>query len=78
MAANGIMTTAGVVDSGYRGEVIVLLTNLSRYWYPKTIKAGDKIAQMIPIPVLTGEGVMAVEELHEADRGSDGFGSTGR
>jgi dUTPase len=42
------------------------------------IEAGNKIAQMIPIPVLTGEGVLQVEELNEAARGVNGFGSTGR
>jgi dUTPase len=42
--------------------------------------AGDKIAQMIPIPVLTGEGVMEIEAFTEeiTMRGANGFGSTGR
>ena len=52
MAAKGIATTAGVIDAGYRGEVLILMTNLGDS--AREIKAGEKIAQMIPVPVLTG------------------------
>ena len=52
MAARGIATTAGVIDSGYRGEILVLMTNLGET--PVELKAGEKIAQMIPVPILTG------------------------
>src|ERR1035438_5270273 len=51
MAARGIATTAGVIDAGYRGEILVLMTNLGLQ--PLELKAGEKIAQMIPVPVLT-------------------------
>ena len=76
MAAQGITVSGGVIDAGYRGEIIVLLTSDLSY----QIKAGDKIAQMIPIPVLTGEGIMQIEEFTEeiTMRGTNGFGSTGR
>lgn len=76
MASKGIFTTGGVVDAGYRGEIIVLM---SRQWgyFPYKIEAGNKIAQMIPIPVLTGR-VQEVDELSEAARGEKGFGSSGR
>lgn len=76
LASNGVYVVGGVIDAGYRGEIIILMhsTTLGGYM----VKAGDKIAQMIPIPVLTGEGVLQVEELHKAERGAAGFGSTGQ
>jgi dUTP pyrophosphatase len=103
MASKGIIVSAGVVDAGYRGEIVVCMTLLNtkaRYGFKDwealeysnlqplstgalaanpgyLIAAGDKIAQMIPIPVLTGE-VKEVEEFDETARGSSGFGSTGR
>ena len=52
MAARGIATTAGVIDAGYRGEILILMTNLGTTTVE--LKAGEKIAQMIPVPVLTG------------------------
>ncbi|MDR3739714.1 MAG: dUTP diphosphatase [Terracidiphilus sp.] len=75
MAARGLATTGGVIDAGYRGEVLVLMTNLS----PETqeIQAGEKIAQMIPVPVLTS-AVEAVESLEDSRRAEKGFGSSGR
>ncbi len=75
MAARGITTTGGVIDAGYRGEIQILLANLSAD--PVPIAAGDKIAQMIPVPVLTGE-VVCAESLGESTRAEKGFGSSGR
>ncbi len=75
MAAKGIAVTGGVIDAGYRGEIQVLLTNLSDLGI--RIESGDKIAQMIPVPVLTG-GVTVVEDLGESSRATRGFGSSGR
>jgi len=75
MAAHGVATTAGVIDSGYRGEILILMTNLSDA--PVELKAGEKIAQMIPIPVLTGL-VQVVEALELSARAEKGFGSSGR
>jgi dUTP pyrophosphatase len=75
MAARGIATTAGVIDAGYRGEILILMTNLSDA--AVELKAGEKIAQMIPVPVLTGE-VTAVESLEDSARAEKGFGSSGR
>jgi dUTP pyrophosphatase len=75
MAARGIATTAGVIDAGYRGEILVLMTNLGEA--AVELKAGEKIAQMIPVPVLTGE-VETVERLEESARAEKGFGSSGR
>ena len=75
MAARGIATTGGVIDAGYRGEILVLMTNLGET--AVELKAGEKIAQMIPVPVLTG-AVEEVESLEESARAAKGFGSSGR
>ncbi len=75
MAARGVATTAGVIDSGYRGEILVLMTNLGDATVE--LKAGEKIAQMIPVPVLTGE-VEIVENLEDSARAGKGFGSSGK
>jgi dUTP pyrophosphatase len=75
MAARGIATTAGVIDSGYRGEILVLMTNLGDT--AVELKAGEKIAQMIPVPILTGP-VHEVETLEDSARAEKGFGSSGR
>jgi dUTP pyrophosphatase len=74
MAARGIATTAGVIDAGYRGEILILMTNLGDAVIE--LKAGEKIAQMIPIPVLTGH-VETVESLEDSARAGKGFGSSG-
>jgi dUTP pyrophosphatase len=64
----------GTIDPGYRGEVRVILLNLGRE--PYTIRAGDRIAQMI---LAKYEAVEWVEEdLAQSVRGSGGFGSSGR
>jgi dUTP pyrophosphatase len=75
MAARGIATTGGVIDAGYRGEILVLMTNLGET--AVELKAGEKIAQMIPVPVLTGE-VLQVVDLEDSARAAKGFGSSGR
>jgi len=75
MAAKGIATTGGVIDAGYRGEILVLMTNLGDS--AVELKAGEKIAQMIPVPVLTG-AVEEVENLEDSARAEKGFGSSGR
>lgn len=75
MAARGIATTGGVIDAGYRGEILVLMTNLGDATVE--LKAGEKIAQMVPVPVLTGL-VQEVETLEESARAEKGFGSSGR
>ena len=75
MAARRLVLTGGVIDAGYRGEIKVLMENLSDS--PQVINAGDKIANLIPYPVLTGE-VQVVEDLAESKRKGGGFGSSGR
>lgn len=75
IATKGIIVSGGVVDAGYRGEIIVLMTLLGHGKY--AIKAGDKIAQMIPVKADTGYPVALVSRLSSSARGADGFGSTG-
>jgi dUTP pyrophosphatase len=75
MAARGIATTGGVIDAGYRGEILVLMTNLGNA--AVELKAGEKIAQMIPVPVLTGL-IQEVETLEVSARAEKGFGSSGK
>lgn len=75
MAARGVATTAGVIDAGYRGEILILMTNLGEH--PITLAAGEKIAQMIPVPVLTGS-IAEVDALEDSLRAEKGFGSSGK
>jgi dUTP pyrophosphatase len=75
MAARGVATIAGVIDAGYRGEILILMANLGEA--PVQLHAGEKIAQMIPIPVLTGP-VQTVASLEDSARADKGFGSSGR
>ena len=64
----------GVIDSDYRGQIVVVLHNHGSQ--PQTIENGDRIAQLIITPVLT-PAYQEAEELSQSDRGSGGFGSTG-
>lgn len=65
----------GVVDSDYRGEIIVALHNHGDQ--PQTVANGERIAQMVITPVLTPAYVEA-EELTDTVRANQGFGSTGK
>jgi dUTP pyrophosphatase len=66
---------AGVIDSGYRGEVKVVLVNLGRE--PFRIEKGMKIAQLLIQPVIEVR-VVEAEDLGQTSRGEEGFGSTGK
>ena len=68
--SNGV----GVIDSDYRGEIRVGLTNLSDT--PYTVQPGDRVAQLAVMPVVRAQLVQA-EDLDETARGAGGFGSTG-
>lgn len=70
----GIKTMGGVVDSGYRGEVKVILVNLSDKDF--SIKKHSKIAQML-IKKFEQAEIEVVDELNESERGEGAFGSTG-
>ena len=69
------LNTPGTIDSDYRGEVKVILANLGSE--PFEVKRGERIAQLVPAPVLKAEFV-EVQSLEETQRGAGGFGSTGR
>jgi dUTP diphosphatase len=71
-----LVNAPGLIDSGYRGEIKVIVVNLD----PRStidIRRGDKIAQLVIQPVATVDPVL-VDELPPSDRGKGGFGSTGR
>ena len=71
---NGIQSE-GVIDVGYTGSIRVKLYNHSGERY--TVHIGDKISQLVILPILTPE-LELVDELGETERGTGGFGSTGR
>lgn len=64
----------GVIDSDYTGEIKVVLHNISGHDY--TVNPGDRIAQLVFMPVAKAE-LQVVEELDTTERGGGGFGSTG-
>ena len=74
---NGIslVNSPGLIDSGYRGEVCLIMINLDKEM-DFTIKKGDKICQLV-IKKIEQANLTEVEELDDSDRGEDGFGSTG-
>ena len=65
----------GTIDADYRGEIKAVLYNHG--WLPRRIKRGQKITQMVIMPILTPKMELC-EELDETERGDGGFGSTGR
>ena len=69
-----VLNSPGTIDSDYRGEIKVLLANLSDE--PFTVNSGDRIAQLVVCPVVRSRFVR-VDTLDETSRGADGFGSTG-
>ncbi len=69
-----MLNSPATIDSDYRGEVGVVLTNLGQQ--PFEIKRGDRIAQMVVARVEHAE-IIEVDELGESDRGAGGFGHTG-
>ncbi len=71
---HGLKTMAGVIDAGYRGEVKILIHNLSTQ--PYIVPAGTKIAQLLIQPVEQKQ-IVEVKELDETARGEQGFGSSG-
>ena len=70
-----VLNTPGTVDSDYRGEIIIILINLSKK--PFVVKSGDRVAQMILCPVAKGK-LQEVKNLPKTVRGKGGFGSTGK
>ena len=70
-----VLNSPGTIDEGYRGEIKVILINHGEEAFK--INRGDKIAQMVIMPVLT-VGIEEVEILNDSERGEGGFGSTGK
>lgn len=70
----GVLNSPGLIDSGYRGELKVIVINLSAG--PLEIERGERIAQLVilPVPACSFE---EVDELPGSERGAGGFGSTG-
>lgn len=83
MGNAGIRVLGGVIDANYRGEIQIILAYVAKEvgWekYPTTvnIERGDKIAQMVIVPILT-PAIQEVIEFETTDRNDSGFGSTGR
>jgi dUTP pyrophosphatase len=75
MAKRGIKTAGGVIDAGYRGEIHIVLWNLSSEEI--RLSRGERIAQILIFPVAT-PAVKEVTELDSTPRGSKGFGSSGK
>ncbi len=73
LALKGIHTLAGVIDGGYRGEIKVVMVNLTEE--VQRVRAGERIAQMVPIRIVDWP-VVEVEELERSVRGERGFGSS--
>ena len=89
LAVNGLDVHAGVVDSGYRGEVGVVLHNRKvsqagvdpKKWISAntiTISPYSKICQVMLVPVVVAKGIEELTELPSSDRGDGGFGHTGK
>lgn len=69
-----VLNTPGTIDADYRGEIKVLLVNLSKG--PFTVNVGERIAQMVIARHEQGEFIV-VDELDETERGEGGYGHTG-
>ena len=69
------ITSEGVIDSGYTGSIVVKLYNNSKN--TKEFECGDKITQLVIIPVANIDNLKVVYELQNTERGSKGFGSSG-
>ena len=78
LAANksiSVLNTPGTIDSDYRGEIKIILINLSKKSF--VVKSGDRVAQMIVCPVVKGK-LKEVKNLPKTVRDKGGFGSTGK
>jgi len=69
-----VLNTPGTIDSGYRGEIGVILANFGDKDFP--VSKGDKVAQLVFAPVVQPE-IEETDTIDETDRGAGGFGSTG-
>ena len=69
------ITSEGVIDAGYTGSIVVKLYNHGGYDY--RVEKGDKISQLVIMPIIT-PGLEEVDTLEDTERGTGGFGSTGK
>jgi len=70
-----VLNTPGTIDSDYRGEIKIILINLSKKKF--TVKMGDRIAQLVLCPILKAK-LREVKNLPKTVRGKGGLGSTGK
>lgn len=70
------ITSTGLIDEGYTGEIVVKLDNSSDKDY--FVNAGDKISQLVVFPVWYDPIIEIVDEINGGDRGNNGFGSSGK
>lgn len=70
------ITSTGLIDEGYDGEILVKLNNDGYEDY--TVRAGDRITQIVIIPIWHDPIIEIVDEISAGERGSNGFGSSGR
>jgi dUTP pyrophosphatase len=70
-----ILAHVGTIDAGYRGEIRVMLFNMSDTAYP--VSYGDRVAQLV-VARLADARLVSAAELNESSRGAGGFGSSGR
>ena len=75
LAKRGIKTAGGIIDEGYRGEIHIVLWNISNE--ALHLKKGERIAQLLILPVAT-PAVQEVDTLDQTARGHKGFGSSGK
>lgn len=75
LAKKGLKTAGGIIDAGYRGEVSVLLWNISKETF--TLRKGDRVAQLLVVPIAVPQ-VRERKRLDRTGRGRGGFGSSGR
>jgi dUTP pyrophosphatase len=75
LGKRGVKTAGGIIDEGYRGEIQVIVWNISGE--PIHLKRGERIAQLLILPIAT-PAIVEVTTLDETKRGANGFGSTGK
>lgn len=68
--------SVGVIDSGYRGEIMAKVRNTSGDSIPAVYKVGEKFAQLVIVPYVSDITISEVSELQESDRGTGGYGSS--
>ena len=75
LGKRGLKTAGGIIDAGYRGEIHIVLWNISRELFE--LKRGERLAQLLVIPIATPV-IEEVSSLEETARGVKGFGSSGK